>query len=89
MAERINPQREFDTAGRLVSKVCMKCGQRKAADEYWKNSSVKDGRWSYCMPCDARRRRARDPTQWSCLHHVWPITNHDAPGALLQQGGNP
>jgi len=51
----------------VKSKVCYKCGKRRAASSYWKNSSTVDGLNGRCKPCynewrpgwDAKVRKAR------------------------------
>lgn len=40
-----------------MKKVCTKCSESKAHDDFYKNSRSKDGRNSWCKACHAARAR--------------------------------
>ena len=43
----------------MDTKQCARCGETKPLDDYHKSKQRKDGRVSYCRPCQAERHRAR------------------------------
>lgn len=52
-------------------KVCRICEESKPLEEFTKRSSSRDGRGSYCRPCDRARKRdnnkkikSQDPDAW-------------------------
>ena len=40
-----------------ASKVCFTCGQRKPAEEFWRQRDHKDGLYSQCKPCQREYNR--------------------------------
>lgn len=59
MAKRFDPQREFDGDGRLVSKVCSACGERRLAADFCNRTLGPHGKGPECRGCATERYRRR------------------------------
>jgi len=41
----------------IEKKTCRTCGKEKSIEDFWKNSSFKDGRYSDCKECAYKKQR--------------------------------
>ncbi len=83
--------RAYDNDGGLTHKTCPDCGQLFSLEDFPSNTSVADGRGSYCKPChNARGQRDRERAGGSRYYHLkgrYGLTRADFDAMMRAQGG--